>query len=52
MIFNLSLPTLEENVLEVSQFIIWSLCTVRSGSSSLSFGSVNYESAKPLGCLF
>ena len=29
MIFNLSLPTLEENVLEVSQFIIWSLSTVK-----------------------
>lgn len=42
MIFNLSLPTLEENVLEVSQFITF----MHSQLASFPFGLVNYESAR------
>ena len=51
MIFNLSLPTLEENVLEVSQFITF----MHSQLASFPFGLVNYESAgyeSPSSCLF
>ena len=51
MIFNLSLPTLEENVLEVSQFITF----MHSQLASFPFGLVNYESARyesPSSCLF
>ena len=49
MIFNLSLPTLEENVLEVSQFITF----MHSQLASFPFGLVNYESARyESPCLF